>query len=90
MRKLQPLADRVVIQPVAVETKTSGGLFIPDAAKEKPKEGTVIAVGKGTKDNPTTVKKGDLVLYGIRSGTEIKLDGKDYLIMRESELMMIL
>ncbi|MBJ2173367.1 co-chaperone GroES [Aureibaculum algae] len=88
--KIKPLADRVVIEPMAAETKTASGLYIPDSAKEKPQQGKVLAVGKGTKDEPTTVKVGDTVLYGKYAGTELKLDGGDYLIMRESDIFAIL
>ena len=88
--KIKPLADRVVIEPMAAETKTASGLYIPDSAKEKPQQGKVLAVGKGTKDEPTTVKIGDTVLYGKYAGTELKLDGGDYLIMRESDIFAIL
>ncbi|MGB5362225.1 MAG: co-chaperone GroES [Aureibaculum sp.] len=88
--KIRPLADRVVIEPLAAETKTASGIYIPDSAKEKPQQGKVLAVGKGTKDEPTTVKVGDTVLYGKYAGTELKLDGGDYLIMRESDIFAIL
>ena len=88
--KIKPLADRVVIEPLAAETKTASGIYIPDSAKEKPQQGNVVAVGKGTKDEPTTVKVGDTVLYGKYAGTELKLDGGDYLIMRESDIFAIL
>ena len=88
--KFKPLADRVVVEPAAAETKTASGLYIPDSAKEKPQQGKVVAVGKGTKDHDMTVKTGDAVLYGKFSGTELKLDGKDYLIMREEEILGIL
>ncbi|MEY8848108.1 co-chaperone GroES [Psychroserpens sp. XS_ASV72] len=86
---IQPLADRVLIEPVEAETKTASGIIIPDNAKEKPQKGKVVAVGKGTKDEPMTVKKGDMVLYGKYSGTELKLEGKDYLMMRESDILAI-
>jgi chaperonin GroES len=87
---IKPLSDRVVIQALEAETKTASGLYIPDSAKEKPQQGTVVAVGKGTKDEPMTVKVGDTVLYGKYAGTELKLDGNDYLIMRESDIFAIL
>ncbi len=87
---IKPLADRVVIEPLAAETKTASGIYIPDSAKEKPQQGKVMAVGKGTKDEPTTVKVGDTVLYGKYAGTELKLDGGDYIIMRESDIFAIL
>ncbi|MFN4082389.1 MAG: co-chaperone GroES [Bacteroidia bacterium] len=88
--KLQPLADRVLVEPAAAETKTAGGIIIPDTAKEKPQKGTVIAVGGGKKDEPMTVKAGDTVLYGKYAGTEINIEGKDYLIMRESDIFAII
>jgi len=86
----KPLADRVLVEPAPAETKTASGIIIPDTAKEKPQEGTVIAVGNGKKDEPLTVKAGDKVLYGKYSGTELKLDGKDYLIVKESDLLGII
>ncbi|MFN3272071.1 MAG: co-chaperone GroES [Cloacibacterium caeni] len=86
----KPLADRVLVEPVQAETKTASGIIIPDTAKEKPQEGTVVAVGPGKKDEPTTVKVGDRVLYGKYAGSELKLDGKDYLIVRESDLLGII
>lgn len=87
--KITPLADRVVIEPAAAEEKTAGGIIIPDTAKEKPQRGKVVAAGPGKKDEPTTVKVDDLVLYGKYAGTEISIEGKDYLIMRESDLFAI-
>lgn len=87
--KIQPLADRVLIEPAPAEEKTAGGIYIPDTAKEKPQKGTVVAVGPGKKDEPTTVKKGDVVLYGKYSGTEINVEGSDYLMMRESDILAI-
>ncbi|WP_242118292.1 co-chaperone GroES [Aestuariivivens sediminicola] len=86
---IKPLADRVLIEPAAAETKTASGIIIPDNAKEKPQRGTVVAAGPGTKDKPITVKIGDTVLYGKYAGTELKLEGKDYLIMRESDILAI-
>lgn len=86
---IKPLADRVVIELAAAEQKTASGIIIPDTAKEKPQKGTVVAIGPGTPDNPITVKEGDLVLYGKYAGTEITLDGKDYLILRESDIIAI-
>lgn len=86
---IKPLADRVLIEPLEAATTTASGIIIPDNAKEKPQKGKVIAVGKGTKDEPTTVKKGETVLYGKYAGTELKLEGKDYLIMRESDILAI-
>lgn len=87
---LQPLADRVLVEPSAAETKTASGIIIPDTAQEKPQEGTVVAVGKGKKDEPMTVKEGDKVLYGKYGGTEIKHDGEEYLIMRESDIYAVI
>lgn len=87
---VKPLADRVLVEPAAAESKTVGGIIIPDTAKEKPQKGTVVAVGPGKKDEPLTVKEGDAVLYGKYSGTEISVDGKDYLIMRESDILAII
>jgi len=86
---VKPLADRVIIEPAPAEEKTAGGIIIPDTAKEKPKKGKIIAAGNGKKDEPLTVKAGDTVLYGQYSGTEIKIDGGDYLIMRESDIFAI-
>ncbi len=87
---IKPLADRVLVQPAAAEEKTSGGIIIPDTAKEKPQKGTVVAVGEGTKDNPVTLKVGDNVLYGKYAGTELSFDGTDYLIMRESDIYAVI
>ncbi len=87
---IQPLGDRVLLAPSDAEEKSAGGIIIPDTAKEKPQKGKVIAVGKGKKDEPMTVKSGDNVLYGKYSGTEITIDGADYLIMRESDIFAIL
>lgn len=86
---IQPLADRVLVEPVAAETTTASGIIIPDNAKEKPQKGTVVAIGNGKKDEPLTVSVGDTVLYGKYGGTELKLEGKDFLIMRESEILAI-
>ena len=86
---VKPLADRVIIEPSAAEETTSGGIIIPDTAKEKPKKGKVVAAGIGKKDEPVTVKVGETVLYGQYSGTEIKIDGSNYLIMRESDIFAI-
>ncbi|MRJ08220.1 co-chaperone GroES [Ornithobacterium rhinotracheale] len=86
---IRPLADRVVIEPAPAETKTASGIIIPDSAKEKPQEGIVVAVGTGKKDEPLTVQVGDKVLYGKYAGTELKLEGKDYLIMREADILAI-
>lgn len=87
---LRPLADRVLVEPSAAETKTASGIIIPDTAQEKPQQGTVVAAGNGKKDEPMTVKAGDIVLYGKYGGTEIKHEGKDYLIMRESDIFAII
>jgi chaperonin GroES len=87
---IRPLSDRVVIEPAEAETKTASGIIIPETAKEKPQRGKVLAAGPGKKDEPTTVKVGDTVLYGKYSGTEIAVDGRDYLIMRESDILAII
>ena len=88
--KITPLADRVLVEPAEAEEKTASGIIIPDTAKEKPQKGQVVAVGNGKKDEPLTVKVGDSVLYGKYSGTEITVDGVDYLMMRESDILAIL
>lgn len=88
--KINPLQDRVVVKPAPAEEKTASGIIIPDTAKEKPQRGEVIAVGPGKKDEPTSVKVGDTVLYGKYSGTEVSINGTDYLIMRESDLYAII
>ena len=87
---LKPLADRVVIEPKEAETKTAGGLFIPDTAKEKPQQGTIVAAGPGKKDEPMEVKVGDVVLYGKYSGTEVTVEDKKYLIVKQSDILAIL
>ena len=87
---IKPLADRVIIEPAAAETQTASGIIIPDTAKEKPQKGTVVAVGNGKKDEPLTVKMGDVVLYEKFAGTSLKFEGKDYLIMREDDVIAIL
>jgi chaperonin GroES len=87
---IKPLADRVLVEPAAAEEKTAGGIIIPDTAKEKPMKGTIVAAGTGKKDEPITVKVGDVVLYGKYAGTEISVDGKDYLIMRESDIYAVI
>jgi chaperonin GroES len=87
---IKPLADRVLVEPAAAEEKTAGGIIIPDTAKEKPMKGTIIAVGDGKKDEPLTVKTGDVVLYGKYAGTEISVDGREFLIMRESDIYAII
>ena len=88
--KITPIADRGLVEPSPAEEKTAGGIIIPDTAKEKPQRGTVVAVGQGKKDEPMTVKAGQTILYGKYSGTEVQIEGKDYLIMRESDIMAIL
>ena len=87
---ITPLADRVIIKQAEAETTTASGIIIPDTAQEKPQKGSVIAVGKGTKDNPMTVKAGDNVLYGKYAGTELKYNGSDYMIMKESDILAII
>jgi len=87
---ITPLADRVIIQQAKAETTTASGIIIPDNAQEKPQKGTVIAVGKGSKDNPMTVKVGDNILYGKYAGTELKYNGSDYMIMKESDILAII
>jgi chaperonin GroES len=92
---VKPLADRIIILPLEAEQKTAGGIIIPDAAKEKPQKGEVVAVGPGrVTDNGSkielTLKKGDKVLYGKYSGTEVSIDGKDYLIMKESDVLAVI
>ncbi len=82
----KPNEDRVLVEPAAAEEKTASGIIIPDTAKEKPQKGKVIAVGEGVKDKPVTVKVGERILYGKYAGTEINIDGKDYLIMRNSDI----
>jgi len=86
---ITPLADRVVVKAAEAETQTASGIIIPDTAKEKPQKGTIVAAGAGKPDEPMTVKVGDTVLYGKYSGTEVNLDGDDYLIMRESDILAI-
>ena len=93
--KFKPLHDRVVVKPLELDTKTAGGIIIPDTAKEKPMEGKVVAVGAGARDEqgkvqPLDVKAGDSILFGKWSGTEVKIDGQDYLIMKESDIMGII
>ena len=87
---IKPLADRVLIKPAPAEEKTVGGIIIPDTAKEKPLQGEVLAVGKGTKDEEMVLTVGDKVLYGKYSGTEVELDGEIYLIMRQSDVLAII
>ena len=88
--KLTPLSDKVIVQQAEAETKTASGIIIPDTAQEKPQKGNVVAVGKGTKENPITVKVGDSVLYVKYAGTEFKFEGEDYLIMKESDILAII
>ncbi len=93
--KFRPLHDRIVVRRIASEEKTKGGLIIPDTAQEKPQEGEIIAVGPGARDEsgkfvPINVKSGDKVLFGRWSGTEVKIDGEDLLIMKESDIMGVL
>ena len=83
---IKPLADRVLVESAAAEEKTASGIIIPDTAKEKPQEGTVVAVGQGTDEKPVTLKVGDRVLYGKYSGTEITIGGIEYLIMKNSDV----
>ena len=94
MANVQPLGDRVLLQPLEAEEKTSGGIIVPDSAKEKPQEGKVIAVGKGKGEDgkviPIEVKVGDKVLYGKYSGTEIKVNGEEMLIVKEEDILAII
>ena len=87
---ITPLHDRVIVKSAPAEAKTAGCIIIPDTAKEKPQRGTVLAAGPGKKDEPMTVKTGDTILYGKYAGTEITLDGEDYLIMRESDILAVI
>jgi chaperonin GroES len=87
--KIKPLADRVLVEPAAAEEKTASGLYIPDTAKEKPQRGKVVAVGNGKKDEPMELKVGDEVLYGKYAGTEISIDGTDYMMMRQSDILAV-
>lgn len=87
---IKPLADRVLVEPKEAETKTASGLYIPDTAKEKPQEGKVIAAGPGKKDEPLEVKVGDEVIYGKYAGTEVTVEGKKYLIVKQSDILAIL
>jgi chaperonin GroES len=88
--KIKPLADRVLVEPAEAEEKTASGIIIPDTAKEKPQRGKVIATGSGKKDEPMELKAGDEVLYGKYAGTEINYDGKDYMMMRQSDILAII
>ena len=87
---IKPLADRVLVEAKEAETKTASGLYIPDTAKEKPQQGVVIAVGDGKKDEPMEVKEGDVVLFGKYAGTEVSVDDKKYLIVKQSDILAIL
>lgn len=87
--KVKPLGDRVLIEPMSAEEKTSSGIIIPETAKEKPQKGTVVAAGPGTGDEKMEVKKGDVVIYGKYSGTELNIGDKDYIIMKQSEILAI-
>ena len=87
---IKPLADRVLVEPKEAETKTASGLYIPDTAKEKPQEGKVIAAGPGKKDEPMEVKVGDEVIYGKYAGTEVTVEGKKYLIVKQSDILALL
>lgn len=87
---IRPLADRVLVEPKEAETKTAAGLYIPDTAKEKPQQGKVLATGPGKKDEPMEVKEGDIVIYGKYAGTEVTVEDKTYLIMKQSDILAIL
>ena len=87
---IKPLADRVLVEAKEAETKTASGLYIPDTANEKPQQGTVIAVGAGKKDEPMELKEGDTILYGKYAGQEVNVDGKTYLIMRQSDVVAVI
>ena len=87
---IKPLADRVVIEPQEAQTKTASGLYIPDTAKEKPQQGTIVAAGPGKKDEPMEVKVGDVVLYGKYAGTEVTVDDRKYLIVKQSDILAII
>ena len=88
--KLKPLGDRIIIEPQEAEDKTASGIIIPDSAKEKPQKGEIVAIGTGKKDEPLNVKVGDTILYGKYAGTEINIDGVEYLIMKESDIYGII
>ena len=88
--KMKPLGTRVIIEPLVAEEKTQGGIIIPDSAKEKPQSGKVVAVGPGSKDEPMEVKVGDVVLYGKYSGTEIRFENNDYLIMSQTDILAVI
>jgi chaperonin GroES len=86
---IKPLGSRVIIESAEAETKTASGIFIPDTAKEKPQRGVIVAAGPGTKDEEVTVKVGETVLYGKYSGTEVSIEGKEYLIMKEADIYAV-
>ncbi|NJK95672.1 MAG: co-chaperone GroES [Bacteroidetes bacterium] len=88
--KIKPLADRVLVEPMQAEEKTKSGIIIPDTAKEKPQKGTVVAAGPGTKDEKMEVKVGDVVLYGKYAGSELSIEGKDYLMMRQTDILAVI
>ena len=90
MTKMKPIADRIVVKPAPAEEKTQGGIIIPETAKEKPQKGEVVAVGPGKEDVKMTVKKGDTVLYGKYAGQKVELNGDEFLIMREDDVLVIL
>ena len=90
IKKIKPIADMVFVEPLESDEKTKGGILIPDTAKEKPQQGRVLAAGKGKKDEPMPVKSGDIVLYGKYTGTEIQIDGVDYLFMKNSDIYAII
>ena len=90
MLNIKPLADRVLVRPASAEAKTSSGIIIPDTAKEKPQRGEIVAAGPGKKDEPMTLKVGDKVIYGKYGGTEITIEGAEYMIMRESDIYAVL
>ncbi|MBL7803664.1 MAG: co-chaperone GroES [Saprospiraceae bacterium] len=87
---MKPIADRVIVKPAPADEKTKGGLIIPDTAKEKPQRGEIVAVGPGKDGNLMTVQVGDIVLYGKYSGQEVNIEGQDYLIMREEDILVVL
>ena len=90
MSKIQPLADRVLVQPAAAEEKTIGGIIIPDSAKEKPLRGTVLAVGNGTKDEPMLLQPGDHILFGKWSGSDFEFEGEKYQMMKQSDIWAVI
>ena len=87
---IRPLSDRVLVEPKEAETKTAAGLYIPDTAKEKPQQGTILAAGPGKKDEPMELKVGDVVLYGKYAGTELEFEGQKYLMMRQSDVLAVI